>query len=252
MESVTITCPVSNREEYLPSYLNCILNQNYPKELTNLLFLVNNSTDNSQRILNKFQEEHIGKTYKKIIVKVYNNGKIPSTTDRRNRLLTTKAYEHLAYCRNMILGLIDTDWMFSVDSDIMIPSITLTKLIHSKKKAISGLVCNGHEFVKTLSGVSPYKFTNAMFLNTDNKYTHILRSKLKGIIEVDVTGAAMLLHKSIYKNCRYRLADQGEDIPFCQDIHRLKEKIYCDTGCKLAHCMNLDLLELYKQGKFKF
>jgi GT2 family glycosyltransferase len=84
------------------------------------------------------------------------------------------------------------------------------------------------------------------------RYTHFRRSQLNGVVEVDLTGAVMLIHRSLYKKAIYKFDSQGEDIPFCRDIKRLGEKIYCDCDLKLAHCMNLELLEKYKIGEFKF
>jgi len=251
METVTISAPISNREAYIPSYLKCILSQTYPKELTNLYFLINNSQDNSQTLLKQFKKKY-QISYNKIDVKIYNNSKIPSSKDRLNRIIDNSLYEHLAYIRNLIFESIDTDWVFSVDSDIMLTPDSLDTLIKSGKKAISGLVCNGHEFVKSSPFTDPYKFTNVMYLNNLHKYTHFRKSQLKGIIEVDMTGAIILLHRSLYKTCKYRSDNQGEDIPFCQDIQKLKEKIYCNTDVKLAHCMNLELLENFKNNKFKY
>lgn len=83
-------------------------------------------------------------------------------------------------------------------------------------------------------------------------YTHFRKSELKGLVEVDVTGAVYLIEKSIYKNCEYRPHVQGEDIPFCEDVQKMKEKLYCDTDIKLPHCMDLELLEMYKQGTFSY
>lgn len=98
--------------------------------------------------------------------------------------------------------------------------------------------------------IDKYKFTNVLKRNIQNMYTHFRKSELKGLIEVDITGAVYLIKKEVYKNCKYSSHIQGEDMPFCEDVQKLKKKLYCDTDIKLPHCMNLQLLELYKQGKF--
>ena len=250
-DQVTIAAPISNREEYLPSYLNCILAQTYPKDLTSLYFLINNSTDQSKKILYNFRKEYIY-LFKDITIDEYNNKDIPDSRNRQNRVLDYRVYDHLSYLRNTVCEKVNTDWLFSVDSDIMLTKKTLMELIKSKKKAIAALVCNGHEFALATPNVSPYKFTNVMFRNPEYKYIHFRRSQLKGQIEVDLTGAVFLIHKSLYKNAKYRYDPQGEDIPFCQDIQRSGAKIYCNCNLKQPHCMNLDLLERYKNGEFKF
>lgn len=248
---ITIAAPISNREEYLPSYLSSILAQTYPQELTSIYFLLNNSQDKSKTILYNFQKEYKN-TYHKITIEEYNKKNIPDSRDRINRIRDNRVYNHLADLRNIVCNRVDTEWLFSVDSDIMLIPNTITDLINTGKKAISALVCNGHEFALTMSNVNPYQFTNVMYLNPHNKYVHFRRSQLKGILDVDLTGAVMLIHKDLYKHAKYKFDPQGEDAPFCRDIQKLGERIYCNCDLKQAHCMNLQLLEAYKKGEFKF
>lgn len=255
-KTVTIASPIRDREKYLPFYLKAISNQTYPKNLTNLLFVTNNIKDNSLKILKQFKSNNSNK-YNLIRIDNINNENIPH--DGENRLLrarTKKVYYFLAELRNYICSNTNTDFLLSVDSDIMLKPNTLEKLILSNKKCISALVCNGHVFAKQQpnKNIDKYKFTNAMWKNTLNKYTHFRKSELNKdkILEVDVTGAVYLISKDIYKNCKYKYNIQGEDIPFCEDIKRLGKKLYCDTSIKLPHCMDLELLELYSQGKFNY
>jgi glycosyltransferase involved in cell wall biosynthesis len=88
--TVTIACPVSNRAEYLPFYLDAILKQTYPKELTNLLFVANNVTDNSIQILKKFKQDYLN-TYPLIRIEIINNQKIPDDTNKREIRAKTDA-----------------------------------------------------------------------------------------------------------------------------------------------------------------
>jgi hypothetical protein len=99
--------------------------------------------------------------------------------------------------------------------------------------------------------IDKYKFTNILRLNMSNIYVHLLKSELKGLVEVDATGAVFLIEKSLYKRCKYAKHLQGEDMPFCSDIRKIS-KIYCDTMLKLPHCMDLELLDLYRRGQFEY
>jgi len=250
-KTVTIACPVRNREQYLPFYLDCIKKQTYPKQWTNLFFVTNNCTDNSKKILNIFKKnnEHL---YPLIRIDNIDNDKIPDdSSDRYIRSKTNSIYSFLAYLRNYITSNCNTNYLLSCDSDIMMIPETLTRLLSHNKKCISGLVCNGHLFAQMYK-VNKYKYTNAMKKNPAGKYVHFLRSELKGLIEVDVTGAVYLIHRDIYKNCKYEVDIQGEDIPFCRSVQSMGEKLYCDTDLKLPHCMSLELLDDYKKGNFVY
>lgn len=252
--TVTIACPVRDREDYLPYYLQAILKQTYPRNLTNLFFVANNVTDNSIKILKTFKQQH-SQNYPLIRIAELNNEKIPY--DGSNRMVRTKnqdVYNFLATLRNYICKNVSTDYLFSCDSDIMIKPDTLEKLINWGKNCISALVCNGHTFAKLQphKRIDKYKFTNILKKGLYGRYIHFRKSELNGLLEVDVTGAVYLIKKHIYKHCRYKPDLQGEDIPFCEDVRKMNEKIYCDADLKLPHCMDLGLLELYKKGKFEY
>lgn len=253
-KTVTIACPVRNREQYLPFYLDSIFKQTFPKELTNLFFVTNNCTDDSKKILKKFKQTH-EHLYPHIRIDNIDNDAIPDDTESRYiRSKTNSIYVFLAELRNYIAFNTNTDFLFSCDSDIMLLPETLERLLNHNKKLVSALVCNGHvfaQFYKDLK-INKYKYTNCMKRNISSKYVHFLRSELKGLIEVDVTGAVYLIHKDIYKNCKYEVDQQGEDIPFCESVQESGEKLYCDTDLKLPHCMTLDLLADYKKGIFKY
>lgn len=255
-KSVTIACPIRDREDYLPYYLDNILQQTYPKELTNLFFVTNNITDNSIKILKKFKT-HNSHKYPLIRIDSYNNEKIPYDGEKRlARAMDNSVYDFLAHLRNYICMNVNTEYLFSVDSDIMLYPDTLEKLINWDKKCISALVCNGHMFAKLqekYKKIDKYKYTNVLKRNIKGTFTHFRKSELKGLIEVDCTGAVYLIAREIYKNCEYKADRQGEDIPFCIDVQKkMKEKIYCDTDLKLPHCMCKELLEDYKKGIFTY
>jgi len=254
METITIACPIHNRGKYLPFYLKCILNQTYPKNQTDLFFVTNNCTDDSIKILMKFKQAHSDK-YSNIRLDNINDKSIPSDgEDRYSRSRTTVIYDFLSYLRNYICRNTNTDYLFSVDSDIMLLPDTLERLLIHNKKCISALVCNGHVFANNYKekNIDKYQYTNILNMNERGRYSHINLTGIQGLVEVDVTGAVYLLHKDIYKKCKYRKDLQGEDIPFCKNIKKLNYKLYCDTSIKLAHCMTLELLENYKKGKFTY
>lgn len=119
-KTVTIACPIRDREAYLPSYLQAIVNQTYPRCFTNLFFVTNNITDNSIKILKQFKEKY-SKKYPLIRLDNLNNDKIPYDGEKRLvRARDGRVYNHLAELRNYITNNVNTDFLFSVDSDIML------------------------------------------------------------------------------------------------------------------------------------
>jgi glycosyltransferase involved in cell wall biosynthesis len=128
-KTVTIACPVRDREIYLPYYLKNILNQTYPKQLTNLFFVANNVTDSSLQILKSFKKKYSEK-YPLIRIDRYDNDKIPYDGEKRMvRGKNMQVYSFLAELRNYICKNTETDYLFSVDSDIMLLPDTLERLI---------------------------------------------------------------------------------------------------------------------------
>lgn len=254
-KTITIACPISNREDYLPYYLWNIIKQTYPKNLINIFFVTNNIKDNSIKILKNFKTKYKNEYNEIRLDNIDNNTVLDDTGNNRAvRNINNNVYTFLATLRNYITKYTNTDYLFSVDSDIMILPDTLEKLYNWDKDVISALVCNGHVFASYYpnKNIDKYKYTNVLKKNPMNLYMHFRKSELKGLIEVDATGAVYLLKKEVYKHCKYKADKQGEDIPFCKDVQKLKKKLYCDTSIKLPHCMTLDLLEEYKKGTFKY
>lgn len=246
---VTITAPIRSRQKILPYYLNGILSQTFPHSNTQLLFVINNSTDNSENILNEFKKQYENE-YMRIRIEKYNRPNVPE--DKRIRNVRPAIYTHLAEMRNYIAQQVKTEWQMSVDSDIILLPDTIEKLIDSKKKCISALICNGHEFAKTQK-VNPYDYTNIMNKDAKGRYFHIPKTHWKGIIQINMTGAVYLIHKDIFKKCKYKNdITYGEDIPFCKDVENLGETLWCDTDIRLPHLMNEELLEKYKNEEFFF
>jgi hypothetical protein len=221
--------------------------------------VINNSTDNSEKILYEFKNTFQNQ-YHRIRIEKYDKLNIPED-DRSGRIRNNYIYKHLADLRNYICSQTKTPWLFSVDSDVMLLPHSLEQLLKSQKKCISALIRNGFNYCEEINEsakfkcdrIKPEQYTNCMVRNIYGQLVHVLPSQCNGeILQVSMTGACYLLHLDIFKKCKYEINNQGEDIPFCQQIEAMGETIWCDTSLKLPHCMNLDLLEKYKNGEFKF
>lgn len=257
----TIAAPIRNRQEYLPHYLSAIAKQTFPKKLTNLIFILNNSTDDSEKILYNFQNKYKDE-YNKINIYTYNNSIAPE--DMRDPQHRAKVYPMLANLRNVISDKTKTEFLFSVDSDIMLLPDTLEKLLtqaqQNQYKMLSALICNGHIYADTVNKqtqftidkVKPTFYSNIMWHDEHKRLVHVPKRYWDGILEIHMTGACCLYHRDVFKKARFKDHPMGEDIPFCEDVLKLGHKIFCDSSIRLPHCMNLDLLDKYTKGEFTF
>lgn len=246
--TVTIGCPVRTREKHLPHYLNCILNLDYPLKLIDLLFLENNSTDNSYQILEKFFYEHQDKFNS---VNIYQVNIRDFDDDRMAETREKLVYVALAMLRNLWINNIKTEYAFSVDCDIMFQPDTLKRLLSHNLDFVSALICNGHFVHEHIPNFNPYLNLNAHKYNAQGHLQSIPVDS-EGVIEVDYTGAIALMSKKVCESGYFYYSTFGEDLPFCKSLQDKGIKLYCDTSTRATHCMNERLLAEYLEGKFIF
>jgi glycosyltransferase involved in cell wall biosynthesis len=241
---ITIGCPVRDRSLYLPHYLNCIKNQDYPLEKVTLLFIENDSQDSTLSILNNFKNEN-SSIFHRIKILNYNQN---TPSDKRNTIIREQyTYSALSKLRNYWLAQIKTDFAISCDSDIMMPPDTVKKLVSHNLDYVAGLIVNGY----IIKPENPYLFTNILNKNKLT-YKHISDYPENSLIEVDFSGAVMCLSKKACKLGIFNWHKQGEDAIFCESLKQQGIKLYCDTGCKCTHLMTDELLEKFKNEGFFF
>lgn len=221
MSYVVIGCPVRNRDWILSEYLTAISKLDYPKHKIYLYFVLNDSVDNSKKILEQFKEDNL-KSYFNITIIEKNFG-FPNDLGeqglgRKNNGIDRGTYcaKALSECRNMLLNAAmnhDFDYLFFVDSDIIVLPDVLTKLIETKKDVVAALVRNDHH--------NAYNF-----LHIDK---NISRGTIPSrLFQVDITGAVMLVSKKIFLNkvLRYYPTSTGEDEGFCNKLKQSNIPMY--------------------------
>ncbi|MBX4152262.1 glycosyltransferase [Paenibacillus lautus] len=241
MTTITIAAPIRDREWILPYYLKHIENIDYPKDKIELLFVVNDSTDNSFDILHDYQTNHKN-LYKRIRIETYNR-KVPID----NRVSITRKnhiYDHLSKLKNYIMSQVKTDYLLFVDSDILVSPDIINNLLKHQKDIVSGLIWNGY----LMTPEKPYLYPNVMKLKDQNSYIHIVNHRIKNtestsyLTKVDLTGAVILLSKKVYKSIKYGFHPQGEDAYFCKIAQDKGFEIFCDLGIFCHHIMDEKLL----------
>lgn len=222
--NIIIACPIRNRDWILPEYLTRLEFLDYPKEKLAFHFILNDSTDESKYWLEQWKELN-KENYRYIKIEEINfnypedHGAFGNGRDSCSRLSITRSeytYKALAQLRNKILdsAIEDTvaDYLFSVDSDILINKNILKRLLATKKDIIAALICNGGD--------------NYNFFHLGDKERTILPKDL--IFEVRLTGACYLISRNVFSNpkIRYEALSSGEDQGFCESARKENYKLY--------------------------
>lgn len=237
LPNLTLGCPCRDREKYLPNYLNCIKNQDYPLNKITLLFVENDSTDSTLSILNQFKKEN-SHLFHRIKILIYNQN---TPKDNRTDIIREQfTYHSLSKIRNYWLAQIKTPYAISVDSDIMMPPDTVRRLVSHQLDYVAGNIINGYMFDKN----NPYKYTN-MLVRNGFVYKHIENYPENSLVELDFSGAIMCLSQKVCKLGKFSWKKQGEDQAFCESLKSQGIKLYADTGVKCTHCMSEELLDRF-------
>lgn len=163
---VMIGCPIGVGRSYiLPHYLERLTKLDYPKKKIHIAFLFNyprsegeiavphsaihqtpqtnkDEIENIRTILKKFKRK-TRKQYRKISIHEYQGNYEDRTIQGRRAL--GRWMEYFAEIRNKWTGMRDPkdEYIFSVDSDILIPEDSLKKLVSHKLPIVSLLIANG-------------------------------------------------------------------------------------------------------------
>lgn len=243
MNTITIAAPVRNRGWILPLYLEKLTKINYPTKLIELFFVVNDSSDDTSEILFEFQKNY-SHLFRKIRIETYNRN-VPSDK-REQKVRTNFTYHHLSKLKNFIMSRVKTDYLLFIDTDILIPSDIINNLLKHKKDIVSGLIWNGY----LQSPTKPYLYPNIMRIDK-GVYRHVVNHYVKTadsfnrgsqLINVDLTGAVILLSNEAYKSIKYGFHPQGEDAYFCKMAQDKGFEIFCDLGIFCHHIMSEKLL----------
>lgn len=233
--NILISCPIRNRDWILNKYLHNISLLDYPKEKIGFHFILNDSNDDSKKILIDWKKNNIN-NYRYINISEINfnypkdigeDGKgrdnLNSETPfvRRNYI-----YKSLSVLRNLILDCANLDdkckYLFSIDSDILINNNIVNNLLNTKKDIIAGLISNGNNCY------------NFLPIKGDRK---ILPEEK--MFEVKITGAIILISRKVFSNnqIRYSPMSSGEDAGFCETARRFGFKSYILQDMQ-EHIMN--------------
>ncbi|WP_427052015.1 glycosyltransferase family 2 protein [Paenibacillus sp. TC-CSREp1] len=204
MNNVFIGSPVRNRAWVLERHLHSLQQQAIQKQFK---YILNDSEDQTEIIL---QNHHIP-------YETHNMGKA------YGHLRGQYSYAHLAKLRNRLLEEFlksDCEYLFSVDTDIIIPPHSLQQLIYNDKDICAMLIRN-HPQIKA---------HNALIHGR-----HVPEFS-KGLIPVECTGAVYLIKRQVIEaGVRYANHASGEDAAFCEHAKVLGFNLFVDTRLRPVH-----------------
>ncbi|MFH1456348.1 MAG: glycosyltransferase [archaeon] len=127
------------------------------------------------------------------------------------------------------------DYLFTVDSDVILPSDVLTKLISHNKKVVCGLYYSRYKIngiMMTLPVLWKFDGENIKFFLPEE----VEKGQL---LKIRATGSGcMLIHKDILKDFEFRWDEKimaFDDVFFCEDLIKAGQDLYCDTSIKCFH-----------------
>jgi FkbM family methyltransferase len=131
------------------------------------------------------------------------------------------------------------DYLFSVDSDIVVPRDALTKMINADKDIVSGLYIQrkpGQQIVELYMNTSNGGCTNIPYAMLENT----------GLVQVAACGFGCVLIKNtvfekmpyphfVYQNALDHAHTVSEDVYFCTKARSLGFEVWADTSIKCDH-----------------
>lgn len=231
METVMIGCPIRNRAWVLPAYLMSLTQMDYDLSKLEFCFIINDCDDQTPDILEQFALRLPGR-----VSLIINNQPHPG-----GHLRGWYSFARLAYLRNLLLGEFlksSCSYLFSVDSDILLPHRALSILLEDRCDVVSALVCNGHE----IGDVMIYNLLNR---DDSGNYRHLRDFPRNRLFPVDCTGAAYLITREVIAEAgvRYSADRRPEDISFCEKVRQSGRRIFCDSRIEGTHLMRENVVE---------
>lgn len=243
LPTVLVASLIRNRAWCLPEFLKALDRQSksYPSDKISYLFIINDSVDDSEKILKNWAINE-GKKYKEVKLAHINF----ANADAVDHTWSDTKLANMALMRDKCLELLQStgnDFLFSIDSDIILQhSDTLKHLVGLDKTVVSEVFWATweHQDAKPLPNV---------WLSGGYHITEAFLKKLQkpGLYEVGGLGAVTLIHKDVLdKGLSYQRvinlpADmRGEDRDFCIRAACAGVKLWADTYRTPLHLERTD------------
>lgn len=238
-EKVMICSLIHNRQWFLKYFLNTILNIDYNKKNIVYYFVVNNSTDDVFHIIEDFKKSINANTSEntEVIIDVYNFDLI----EKHDRDWNNSKLHHMGVMRNMCIeksAELKCDFVFTIDSDIVVPRYLLKQLISRELPVVSPVFFAKWSIKNCIKNQPQLRG-----LNWESKDEYGLYCDGTKFYEVGLLGAITLINmKYITDRINYSSWRNnqlwGEDAAFCTRLSIEGVKLYGDSSFDITHLDN--------------
>jgi hypothetical protein len=245
MKNILIAAPVYDRAWILPTWIEYIEKQNYPKENLGFLFELGPNDDETHQILWDWQLSR--PQFKVFDAQIYMKMNHQSHVEGQ-RMWNAEKYYNMVTLRNNLLeratNLSDSfDYYFSLDTDILLQDKnTINKLVEYADQ--------GKEVLSPLMYMTPYdtNFPSAMsWIDYPGGQAARMHERyvIGTVFEADIVMAAVFMSKDVFTNVRYQWHRQGEDLGFATALKAQNFKSYAAWDIYAPHIMHRSMLEGY-------
>ncbi|MDR3588033.1 MAG: hypothetical protein P4N41_00040 [Negativicutes bacterium] len=209
MTRIAMGCIVRNRAWILPEYLAALDKVDFADK--EYIFLENDSNDDTLVLIDAFMRQQMARNKQVWLGLDY---RLDPPGYRRHEY-GVNGYARMARLRNLLLGMFlytSADYLFSVDSDIIVPPDVVRKLL-----PLAGDHGIAAAAIANVPGQKPDGRTPGNFMiQSAAGLMHPPEYPLSGMLDVAVTGAVYLIPRWVVETgARYGPHPQGEDVPFC-------------------------------------
>lgn len=262
MRKILIAAPVNNRAWCLRDFLQSIRELTTPDDCEiSYYFLENDSTDDSLDVLS----ESTAKWEHCAIESVHNDLPEYDRTGPGGHAM----YTRMAQLRNRIrLYAVNSgyDYLFSVDSDIMLQPDTLKRLLAHSLHFVAATISNSGSHIFSCVNALGFIEASGSGPYSDPPIWHRIVPEPNGVKQVGGTGAVFLASRAILeantylyevlKESKYYhpqiLPVYGEDYQFAMCCGDRGWTQHIDFGIRAWHCYTKDLLEIYNNARTKY
>jgi hypothetical protein len=238
---VLLAAPVRDRGWILPAYLERVAELDIPEGVQlDAYFLVNGDEgDGGPDMLRRFAGLMQGRM--RVEVERYPaDPPVPPSRETHNRL---SLFRYLAGLRNATVERAlagGYDYLFSVDTDVLMPAWTLRRLLAAGRDVVAAALVNDEFWNLPAAYRAHNMLRRADFPGPAGRraYQHVTNMPETGLMEVDVTGACFLIARRVLEaGCRFADHPAGEDVPFCEAVQAAGFRLFGDAGLRVEHMM---------------
>jgi hypothetical protein len=187
---IVVAILAKDKESVLPTYLNCILNQTYPKKNIHLYIRTNDNKDNTAEILSEFVKNHLND-----YASIYFNSESISETlkEYENHEWNTERFLILGKIRQESIDhaiKLDSNYFVADCDNFVIPTILQDMIEKKELGVISPLMDSSSNYSNFHSSIDK----NGYF-KSDDIYQLIRWRQIKGLISVPVVHCTYFINR---------------------------------------------------------